>query len=110
MWGVSKGDDDMTATKFTAREIETGHEVSVRLSVATGHCCIAAQSVMGTVTATTDRAVQITTYEDRRAVWFPRKALVGGTDRNGFKSFAVAKWFTPDRRHWMAATVNSLAA
>ena len=100
----------MTATKTSAAQIAEGDSIAVRLTVATGHCVIGTQSIAGHVSRETAKAVEITTYEDQRRVWLPRRALVKGEARNGCKLFAIAKWFRADERHWAAATVNMMAA
>jgi len=97
-------------TKTTAPKIAEGDQIAVRLTVATGHCAIGMQSIYGRVSRTTEKAVEVTTFEDGRRVWLPRKALVSGAERGGFKLFAVARWFTPESRHWAASTVSTLAA
>jgi hypothetical protein len=97
-------------TKTSAAHITEGDEIAVRLTVARGHCAIGTQSIYGRVNRETAKAVEITTFEGQRPVWLPRRALVNGTERGGFKLFAIAKWFTPDARHWGAATTSTLAA
>ena len=97
----------MLTTKTTATNISFGDNVSVALSVARGHCVVAAESVTGYVTEVREKAVQINTHNTQKSVWFPKKALVKGATTDGkTKSFQVAHWFTPDARQWNAVETS----
>ena len=99
----------MTRT-IKAAAIAEGAEVGIRFGVATAHCAIGVTGIYGNVTRTTEKAIEVTTLVTQQKVWFPRKALVSGLERDGFQFFALARWFNPDQRQMRAATHHTLSA
>lgn len=76
---------------------EIGAFVFILLGGAVSSSAVCVTSVSGFVSAATDKAVQVTLYDENgksgAAVWLPKSALKASARAN---EFTFAKWFRPD--------------
>lgn len=77
-----------------------GRSISILTSACFSNCgglAMATTHIHGTVASVTEKAVKI--ENEQGFCWFPKKALVKATEKDGYVSCRVAKWFSLERFH-----------